>query len=191
MYNLVMEPAIFLDRDGVIIENRPNYVRAWHDVAIYPQALDALKIISNSPYKIVVVTNQSAVGRKLVPLTTVTSINDRLAETISASGGRVDAVFICPHAPNDGCNCRKPRPGLILQAARAMSLDLSRSILIGDAISDLLAGKSAGVHTLALVQTGRGLQQAELQSAEQARPFSTFATLAQALQTLTGSGASH
>ncbi len=186
MYNLRMEPAIFLDRDGVIIENRPNYVRTWDDVAVYSQALAALKVISGSPYKIVVVTNQSAVGRGLVPLTTVVAINDRLADIIAEAGGRVDAMFICPHAPQDGCSCRKPRPGLLLKAAQALSLDLHRSIMIGDAISDLLAGKAAGIPTLALVQTGRGAQQAGLQTAEQARPFSIFAALSEALQALAG-----
>ncbi len=186
MYNLQMDPAIFLDRDGVIIENRPNYVRTWADVDVYPQALVALQSIYNSPYKIIIVTNQSAVGRGLVQLKTVLTINDRLAETISDAGGRVDGIFICPHAPEDRCSCRKPRPGLLLQAARALSLDLHRSIMIGDAISDLMAGKAAGVPRLGLVQTGRGIQQAKLQEARLAQPYSIYGTLAEALQVFTG-----
>ncbi len=181
-----MEPAIFLDRDGVIIENRPNYVRTWADVEVYPQALAALRSIRSSPYKIIIVTNQSAVGRGLVRLKTVLEINDHLFEIISQAGGRVDGFFICPHAPQDNCNCRKPLPGLIQQAAQALSLDLSRSIMIGDAVSDLLAGKAAGVPRRALVKTGRGVQQSVLREAHQARPFSTFGTLYEALQVLAG-----
>ncbi len=183
-----MDPAIFLDRDGVIIENRPNYVRSWSDVDIFPQALTALKSVYDSPYRIIIVTNQSAVGRGMVRLKTVFTINDRLADIIAAAGGRVDGFFICPHAPEEHCGCRKPRPGLLLQAARALSLDLNRSIMIGDAVSDLLAGKAAGVNRLALVQTGRGAQQAVLEEARHARPYSTFSTLSEALQVLTGHG---
>jgi D-glycero-D-manno-heptose 1,7-bisphosphate phosphatase len=155
-----MEAAIFLDRDGVIIENCANYVRSWADVVIYPQALAALAKISKLPYKVVIVTNQSAVGRGLISLSTAWTINDRLTEEISRSGGRIDAVFMCPHAPEDGCECRKPRPGLLFQAQQALSLDLSLSLMIGDALTDLMAAQAAAVGRMALVRTGRGAAQA-------------------------------
>ena len=157
-----MIPAIFLDRDGVIIENRPNYVRSWDDVFIYPQVLDALARASRSNYKIIIVTNQSVVGRGFISLEEAEMINRRLVNVIEEAGGRVDGVFMCPHHPDEWCACRKPKPGLLLKAAKSLSLDLSTSILIGDALSDLEAGKAAGISKLVLVRTGRGATQSSL-----------------------------
>jgi D-glycero-D-manno-heptose 1,7-bisphosphate phosphatase len=184
MYNICMYPALLLDRDGVIIENCSNYVRSWSDVEIFPQALRGLSLIKNSPYKIVIVTNQSAVGRGLVELSEVHRINDRLIRAIQIAGGRVDGVFICPHTPQDNCDCRKPRPGLVLQAARALTLDLSRSIMIGDAVTDLQAGAAAGITNLALVLTGRGADQAAHLPIGHLGSYSIFDTLSDALKTL-------
>jgi D-glycero-D-manno-heptose 1,7-bisphosphate phosphatase len=155
-----VEPAIFLDRDGVLIENRPSYVRSWEDVHIFHHALVALARISSAPYKIVLVTNQSAVGRGLISLQVAWGINKRLVSVIEGAGGRIDGVFMCPHAPQDQCACRKPKPGLLIQAARELSIDLSRSFLIGDAISDLQAGQAAGINKTVLVRTGLGAMQA-------------------------------
>jgi D-glycero-D-manno-heptose 1,7-bisphosphate phosphatase len=179
-----MYPALFLDRDGVIIENRSNYVRSWNDVEIFPQALEALSCIYHSPYKIVIVTNQSAVGRGLVNIQEVHHINNRLMSEIQQAGGRVDGVFICPHAPQDNCDCRKPRPGLLLAASTSLSLDLQCSIMIGDAFSDLLAGSAAGIPRLALVKTGRGLEQLELPEASSLAHYSVFDNLLTALKVL-------
>lgn len=179
-----MYPAIFLDRDGVIIENRASYVRGWEDVAIYGQALTALAEINSSPYKIVVVTNQSAVGRGIISLEIVWEINNRLVKIIEQTGGRIDGVYVCPHAPQDGCACRKPEPGLLLQAADELSLDLSRSILIGDALSDILAGQAAGVRQTALVRTGLGAEQAATAKAEPLKALLIYGTLDEALSEL-------
>jgi len=154
-----MFPAIFLDRDGVLIENRADYVRDWSQVLIFPEAINALSDPATKNYKVVIITNQSAVGRGLISLETAQEINDRLAEVINAHGGRVDGVYTCPHKPEDGCDCRKPKPGLLLRAARDLSLDLHRSWMIGDAWSDLLAGQAAGVRGAVMVKTGRGKAQ--------------------------------
>lgn len=176
-----MFPAIFLDRDGVIIENCPDYVRSWADVAIFPQALDALARIRNAPYKLIMVTNQSVVGRGLITFQTAQAINDRLVAEIEAAGGRMDAVLMCPHAPQDGCDCRKPKPGLLYQATRAFDLNLGQSILIGDAQTDLLAGQSAGVERLALVRTGRGGAQSAQPKLAGLATFPVYADLWEAL----------
>jgi len=149
--------AIFLDRDGVIIENRSEYVRNWSDVEMFPGAIQALSHLRE--YKVVVITNQSAVGRGLMTIETAQEINNQLVETIKQGNGQINAVYMCPHAPDAQCNCRKPNPGLLLQAAQDLSLDLSQSWMIGDAWSDLLAGKAAGVRNVALVKTGRGNEQ--------------------------------
>lgn len=179
-----MQPAIFLDRDGVVIENRPGYVRCWADVAIYPQALAALAQVARESYKIVVVTNQSAVGRGLLSLAAAQEINERLARAIEAGGGRIDGIFMCPHAPEAACPCRKPRPGLLLGAAQALSLDLSRSILIGDALTDLAAGQAAGITRNVLVRTGRGLEQLQLPEVAGLRPFPVYDNLWDAVAAL-------
>ena len=157
-----MYPAIFLDRDGVIIQNREKYVRAWNDVEFLPDSLEALRQLGQTAYKIVITTNQSAIGRGIITMQQAEAINQRLQKKITEAGGRVDGLFVCPHTPDDHCNCRKPLPGLILRAADALSIDLPSSVMIGDAISDIQAGSAAGIQTLILVKTGRGQDQVRL-----------------------------
>ena len=175
-----MHRAIFLDRDGVIIENRPNYVRSWSDVEFYPQALEALRKIQPD-VKIVIVTNQSAIGRGLITLQAAQKINQRIVRTIRRNGGRVDGLYMCPHSPEQECTCRKPKPGLILQAARELNLDLPNSLMIGDALSDLLAGKNAGIQKTILLRTGRGDQQAALPEIQRMKDILIYDTLLDAL----------
>ena len=154
-----MFPAIFLDRDGVLIENRHDYVREWSDVYVFPEAIRALTRPAIKNYKVVIVTNQSAVGRGLISLDTANEINNRLVNLIHSNGGQIDGVFICPHTPDDDCACRKPKPGLLLQASKELSLNLHRSWMIGDAWSDVQAGQAAGVQQSILLKTGRGAEQ--------------------------------
>ena len=180
----IMKPALFLDRDGVIIENRSNYVRSWSDVPIYPQAIESLIKVKLTGYKIIIITNQSAVGRGLISPETAQEINMQLIEEIQSAGGRIDGLFMCPHAPHDNCACRKPQPGLILESAESLYLDLSRSILVGDALSDIMAGQSAGVGKNVLVRTGRGNAQSATPLAAQIPTFLIYDTLADALSEL-------
>jgi histidinol-phosphate phosphatase family protein len=154
-----MFPAIFLDRDGVLIENRTDYVRDWSQVKIFPETIVALSNSNLESYKIVIVTNQSVVGRKLISIETAININARLVDLIRSQNGRLDSAFLCPHHPNAGCNCRKPKPGLLLRAAKELSLDLKRSWMIGDAWSDIQAGQAAGLQGTIIVKTGRGSDQ--------------------------------
>jgi len=178
-------PALFLDRDGVIIENRPDYIKSKDEIVPIPGSLEAISHIRNYPAKIVIVTNQSAVGRGIISLDEARSINNHVLELIENAGGRIDGVFMCPHHPDEGCTCRKPAPGLLLLAAKALSLDLSASILIGDALSDIEAGMSAGVSKLALVRTGRGTGQASLKGMRDlGEEVTKYDTLADALDVL-------
>jgi D-glycero-D-manno-heptose 1,7-bisphosphate phosphatase len=179
-----MLPAIFLDRDGVIIENRPQYVRSWLDVQIFPQALQALNRLKDTPFKIVIVTNQAGVSRGVISISVAEEINRRLGEAVERAGGRIDGIFMCPHKPEDGCNCRKPRPGLIEQAARELAIDLSQSLLVGDMLTDLLAGKAAGIPRLVLVRTGLGAQQIESAPVGILDSFLVFDSLSEALNQL-------
>lgn len=152
----IMKPAIFLDRDGVIIENRDAYVQSWADVHIFEQALYGLKRYADADYYFIIVTNQSAVGRGIISLKQAQEINKKLVKEIESFGGRIDAVYMCPHAPDDKCECRKPEPGLILQAIKDFDIDLQDSIMIGDALTDLIAAESARIDKRVLVRTGRG-----------------------------------
>lgn len=168
----------------MIIQNKENYVRSWDDVEIFPEALQALSEISHQPYEIIIVTNQSAVGRGLISIKTAREINRRLVQEIEDAGGRVDAVYMCPHKPSDNCRCRKPEPGLLLQAAEDRTLHMEQAVMIGDAISDLQAGLAAGVQTVALVLTGRGESEALSSEAQALQPFPMFDDLSHALKVL-------
>ncbi len=154
-------PAIFLDRDGVINENRPHHVTSWDELIVLPGVLAALRTLDATPFVIVVVTNQSAINRGLLSLVTLHDMHRRLQEVVAAAGGRLDAIYFCPHRPNEGCSCRKPQPGMLLQAAAALDLDLARSYLVGDAVSDLEAAIAVGARPI-LVRTGRGQDQVAL-----------------------------
>lgn len=151
-------PAVFLDRDGVINQNQPDYILSWSDVVFLPGAFAALRRLAASPFAVVVVTNQSAVGRGLMTLHEMHAINSRVASAVAAEGGRLDRIYACPHRPEDGCDCRKPRPGMLLQAAADLGLDLRASYLVGDAVSDVEAGLAVHCQPI-LVRSGRGQAQ--------------------------------
>jgi D-glycero-D-manno-heptose 1,7-bisphosphate phosphatase len=151
-------PAVFLDRDGVLNHNRADYVRTWAQVQFLPGVFEAMQRLSSSPFVVVVVTNQSAVGRGLMTVEGLATINQGIVRQVQQSGGRIDAVYACPHRPDDGCPCRKPQPGMLLQAALDLGIDLARSYLVGDAVSDAEACLAAGCRPV-MVRTGRGTKQ--------------------------------
>ena len=149
----------------MIIENRNDYVKSWEEVRFLPGAFEALRRLGRSEYVLVLITNQSAVGRGIISLEQAIEINRRVIAEIEAQGGRVDASYLCPHHPDEGCDCRKPAPGMLLRAAEELGLDLVRSYAIGDAVSDIQAAQAAGVRGI-LVLTGRGTEQASLLEAQ-------------------------
>ncbi|MBI2566333.1 MAG: D-glycero-beta-D-manno-heptose 1,7-bisphosphate 7-phosphatase [Candidatus Schekmanbacteria bacterium] len=151
-------PAVFLDRDGVINRDRADFVKSWAELELLPGALAALRCLAAAEVAVVIVTNQSCVGRGLLSLAALHDIHARLLAAIEREGGRVDGVFFCPHRPEDHCPCRKPRPGLLLRAADELRLDLAASWLVGDAERDISAAVACGVRPL-LVLTGKGAAQ--------------------------------
>jgi len=153
-----VQKAVFLDRDGVINQNQRDYVKSWDEFEFLPGALAALRRLASTRYAIVVVSNQSAINRGLVSWAEVNAINDRMLREIEEAGGRIDAVYICPHRPDEECDCRKPKPGLLYQAASELDIDLASSYLVGDALSDMEAALAAGC-TPFLVLTGRGREE--------------------------------
>jgi D-glycero-D-manno-heptose 1,7-bisphosphate phosphatase len=147
--------AIFLDRDGVICENRVDHVKSWDEFRFLPGAKASLAALSKLGLPLIVITNQAIIGRGMVPARMVDDIHRLMVAEVEASGGRIDRVVYCPHRPEDQCACRKPEPGMLLQVAGEMGVDLSQSYLVGDAASDLLTGQCVGCQ-LFLVLTGRG-----------------------------------
>ena len=149
--------TVFLDRDGVINRNPPNmgYVRRWSEFSFIPNARKAIRELTQNGYRIIVVTNQAGIGRGLFSEENLTDIHSRMVSEIVEAGGRIDAVYYCPHHPNAGCECRKPKPGMLTRAGREHNIELSSTYLIGDSKTDIEAGHRAGTQTL-LVLTGLG-----------------------------------
>lgn len=156
----MMRRAVFLDRDGVINVNRPGYVKSWEEFEFLPGALEALRKLAGMDVAVVVVSNQSAVGRGLMQAREAVEINTRMVRAVEEAGGWIDGVYTCLHAPWEGCACRKPKPGLLLMAAEELQIDLGRSYLVGDAESDVEAGLAMGARAV-MVMTGRGRSQLE------------------------------
>jgi len=150
--------AIFVDRDGVICENRADHVKSWDEFSFLPGATIGLAALSRLGLPLIVITNQAIIGRGIVSADVVEDIHRRMVAEVEASGGRIDRVVYCPHRIEDHCACRKPEPGMLLQVAGEMGIDLSQSYLVGDAANDLLAGHRVGCR-LFLVLTGRGWRQ--------------------------------
>jgi D-glycero-D-manno-heptose 1,7-bisphosphate phosphatase len=140
----VIAETVFLDRDGVLVRDRPDYVKSWAEVEIVPGSFEALGRLSSAGTRVFVATNQSAVGRGIVPRGTVDEMHARLAELAIEHGGRIAGFLVCPHRPEDKCACRKPKPGLLFQAQREYGVDLGSACMVGDKLSDALAAVAAG-----------------------------------------------
>jgi D-glycero-D-manno-heptose 1,7-bisphosphate phosphatase len=147
--------AIFLDRDGVINENRADHVKSWDEFEFIPGALDSVRRLTETGLPIFVVTNQAAVNRGLMSVDTLNDIHHRMKETIAQAGGLVTRVYFCPHDTHEECDCRKPLPGMLQQAAKDFPIDLNKSFLVGDAWTDVAAGVAVGARSI-LLMTGRG-----------------------------------
>lgn len=149
---------IFLDRDGVINENRADHVKSWAEFHFLPGALEALRLLTERRYRVFIVTNQGAINRGLLTRAALEEIHRRMCGEVEAHGGRITGIGYCPHRPDEACRCRKPRAGMLLTLANAHRIDLRQACLIGDAVSDMAAGQAVGCRTI-MVRTGRGAQQ--------------------------------
>lgn len=149
-------PVVFVDRDGVINRNSPEYIQRPEEFEFLPGSREALCRLTGGGFDVVVVTNQSALGRGLVAREALDEIHRRMVGAVAAGGGRIRAIFVCPHRPEDGCGCRKPAPGLLLEAQRRHRIDFSTAVMIGDSATDIDCALNAGVPTTVLVRTGNG-----------------------------------
>jgi D-glycero-D-manno-heptose 1,7-bisphosphate phosphatase len=159
------QTAVFLDRDGTINEE-VGYMDRLEKLKLIPVAAEAIRLINSSGMKTVVVTNQSGVARGLFDESFVDTVHIRLKEMLRAEGAFLDGIYFCPHHPTEGrerylmaCDCRKPAPGLLLQAAADLNLDPTRCYMVGDTLKDIEAGSRAGAQGV-LVRTGYGAESA-------------------------------
>jgi D-glycero-D-manno-heptose 1,7-bisphosphate phosphatase len=152
-----MRAAVFLDRDGTINEE-VNYLDDVENLRLIQGAGQAVHLLNQAALPAILVTNQSAIGRGYLTTARLNELHRELARRLAGYDAHLDAIYYCPHRPDEGCACRKPQPGLLEWAAEEHGLDLSRCFLIGDKASDLEAGRRAGCRTV-LVLTGYGAEQ--------------------------------
>lgn len=153
--------TVFIDRDGVINEDSPDYIKSWAEFHFIPGSLQAIARLTRNGFSVIVITNQSAINRQMVALSELETMHRKLREAVRDKGGRITDIFFCPHRPDERCDCRKPQPGLILAARERYGLDLPSTVMVGDSAKDILAGQAAGCGRTVLVKTGNGTTAAQ------------------------------
>ncbi len=155
-----MDKIVFLDRDGVINEDSPDYITRPEEFFFIEKSPEAIALLNRFGWEVIVITNQSMIGRGMAPLAELFGIFRKMNQGVEKAGGNIRDIFFCPHAPDQGCLCRKPLPGMILAAAGLYNIDLASSCMsscmIGDSAKDIVTGKQAGCKTTGLVLTGNG-----------------------------------
>lgn len=146
---------LILDRDGVINHDSPTYIKSPDEWTPIDGSLEAIARFSNAGYQIVVATNQSGIGRGLFDLETLGDIHAKMHAAAQAAGGRIDAVFFCPHPDSANCLCRKPKPGLLVDILERTGVAASEAMIVGDSLRDMQAGHAVGIRKI-LVLTGNG-----------------------------------
>ena len=151
---------IILDRDGVINEDSEHFVKTLEEWIPIPGSLEAMARLSQAGHRLVIATNQSGLARGLLTLDDLNAMHQRLRDSLVSLGGHVEGIFFCPHGPADDCQCRKPRPGLLLQIRDRLQVDIASALVIGDSLRDLEAAWALGASAM-LVLTGKGAQTLE------------------------------
>ena len=146
---------IVLDRDGVINHDSDHFIKSPEEWRAIPGSLEAIARLNQAGYRVVVATNQSGVGRGLFGMTMLTSIHEKMFKALAQAGGRIDAVFYCPHAADSQCDCRKPKPGMLEAIASRFGVELTDVPAVGDGLRDLQAAHAVGARPM-LVLTGKG-----------------------------------
>lgn len=148
-------PLVILDRDGVINQDSPDFIKSPEEFIPLPGSLEAIAALSDAGFEVVIASNQSGVGRGLLSIETLERIHVKLRQAAEAAGGVISGIFFCPHKPDEGCDCRKPKPGLFEQISTTYDRDLRGVSAIGDSMRDLEAAIAAGAKPI-LVRTGNG-----------------------------------
>ena len=147
--------VVILDRDGVINQDSANFIKNPNEWIALPGSLEAIALLNQSGFRVTIATNQSGIARGLFDMATLNAINDKMYRALAQMGGRIDALFYCPHSAEDNCTCRKPKTGMILDIGRRFSVDLNEVYGIGDSLRDLQAFSDAGCKPI-LVRSGKG-----------------------------------
>ena len=146
---------VILDRDGTINHDSDQYIKSPEEWKPIKGSMEAIARLTQAGYRIVVATNQSGIARGLFDMTTLNAIHNAMHRAAAQAGGRIDAIFFCPHAADSDCECRKPRPGMLLEIARRFNVPLEEAYMVGDAVRDMQAAAAAGARPV-LVLTGKG-----------------------------------
>lgn len=149
--------AVFLDRDGTLVTKRDDYVKSIDELIILNGAVTGLRALNSTRKMIIVVTNQSVVGRGIITMDDLQAINNAMVDQFHSHGIKITDVISCTHTPEDNCSCRKPRNGMFLEAMEKYNIDLRESIMIGDSEADMEAAKTAGIGHTILVETNNGI----------------------------------
>lgn len=150
----MLEKIVFLDRDGVINRDSPDYIKSWSEFEFLPGSIEAIRRLTDNGFTTIIITNQSVINRNMVTKAGLDYIHTMMKTAIKSHGGEIKDIFFCPHTPDDGCDCRKPKPGLIYQAQKKYGLDLSASCMVGDNAKDIECARNAGCRYAVLVKTG-------------------------------------
>lgn len=173
--------VVVLDRDGVINQESAEFVKTTDEWKPLAGSLNAIAELSRAGFLVTVATNQSGVGRGLLTTETLEAIHRKMIDCARAAGGKIDGIFVCPHRPDEGCDCRKPKPAMLQQIAIRFSCDPAGMHVIGDSIRDLEAAQSVGARPI-LVRTGNGRKSEKLLPANS--PVRVFDNLADAARAL-------
>jgi len=152
----LLNKTVFLDRDGVINIDSSLYIKNESEFEFIQKSPEAIALLNKHGFSVIVITNQSIIGRNMVTRKILDAIFEKMKNGIQKAGGRIEDIFFCPHTPVDHCSCRKPKPGLILQAQQKYNIDLKHSYMVGDSAKDIECALNAGCKTTLLVKTGNG-----------------------------------
>jgi D-glycero-D-manno-heptose 1,7-bisphosphate phosphatase len=182
----MLQNVVFLDRDGVINHDSPDYIKSLEEFVFLPGSLEGLRRLTQGGCTLIVVTNQSGLHRNLITRDGLAAIHRRLRKAVAAHGGKIHDILVCPHLPEANCECRKPKPGMLLDAQRKHGIDFSSSVMIGDSVKDMQCALSAGVRTRILVRTGNGRKAEEALKARRQLPERVADDLCEAARWLAG-----
>ncbi len=152
----LLKKVVFLDRDGTINVDSADYIKSRSEFKFIPDSIEAIRDLTANGFTAIVITNQSALARRFVSPEELDAMHAMMCREVAAGGGKITDLFFCPHLPDEGCECRKPAPGLIDQAHRKYNIDLSDSIMVGDSAKDIACGRNAGCGRTVLVKSGLG-----------------------------------
>lgn len=179
----MISKLVILDRDGVINHDSDEFIKNQEEWVPIDGSLEAIAELNHQGYNVVVATNQSGLARKLFDVETLAMIHEKMHSMLEKVGGQVDAVFYCPHGPDDGCDCRKPKPGMLLDIGQRYNISLRDTWFIGDSVRDIQAAISAGCNPI-LVRTGKGEKAEKIIQSEARHKVPVYDDLAAAVDAI-------